>query len=66
MPESTTSQAADHAVSEAIYLHDPDGNGLELYWDRPREEWPVNEDGSYAMVVEALDLESLLAEADED
>ena len=58
--------AADHAVSEAIYLHDPDGNGLELYWDRPREEWPVNEDGSYAMVVEALDLEGLLAEAAED
>ena len=56
--------ASDHAVSEAIYLHDPDGNGIELYWDRPRDEWPVNPDGSYAMVVEPLDLDGLLAEAD--
>ena len=55
--------ASDHAVSEAIYLHDPDGNGIELYWDRPRDEWPVNADGGYAMVVEPLDLEGLLAEA---
>ena len=51
-------------MSEAIYLHDPDGNGIELYWDRPRDEWPVNDDGSYAMVTERLDLEGLLAEAD--
>ena len=54
--------ASDHAVSEAIYLHDPDGNGIELYWDRPRDEWPVDTDGRYAMVVEPLDLEGLLAE----
>jgi len=58
--------ASDHAVSEAIYLHDPDGNGIELYRDRPRDEWPVGDDGSYAMVVEPLDLEGLLAEADKD
>ncbi|MEI6449266.1 MAG: VOC family protein [Actinomycetes bacterium] len=56
--------AADHGVSEAIYLHDPDDNGIELYWDRPRESWPLGEDGGYAMVVEALDLDDLLAEAD--
>ena len=55
--------AAQHGVSEALYLRDPDGNGIELYWDRPRAGWPVNPDGSYAMVVEPLDLEALLAEA---
>ena len=55
--------AADHAVSEAIYLRDPDGNGLELYWDRPREEWPIAPDGSVAMTVEPLDMQALLAEA---
>src|SRR5687768_18157857 len=54
--------ASDHGVSEAIYLRDPDGNGLELYWDRPRDEWPRNADGSLAMFTTALDLESLLAE----
>jgi catechol 2,3-dioxygenase len=53
--------ASDHGVSEAIYLRDPDGNGLELYWDRPRGEWPRNADGSLAMFTTALDLESLLA-----
>ncbi len=52
--------ASDHGVSEAIYLHDPDGNGLELYWDRPREKWPRNGDGTLAMFTEPLDLESLL------
>jgi catechol 2,3-dioxygenase len=57
--------AADHAVSEAVYLRDPDGNGIELYWDRPREEWPVNPDGSYAMVTEPLDVGGLAAAADE-
>ena len=57
--------ASDHAVSEAIYLHDPDGNGIELYWDRPREEWPRAEDGRHAMVVDPLDLDDLLAAADE-
>lgn len=54
--------ASDHGVSEAIYLKDPDGNGLELYWDRPREEWPRNADGSLAMFTAGLDLESLLNE----
>lgn len=54
--------ASDHGVSEAIYLRDPDGNGLELYWDRLREKWPRNADGSLAMFTDALDLESLLNE----
>ena len=54
--------ASDHGVSEAIYLRDPDGNGLELYWDRPREQWPRTADGALAMGTAALDLESLLAE----
>lgn len=58
--------AADHGVSEALYLHDPDGNGLELYWDRAREEWPRAADGTYVMVVEPLDLEDLLAAAGDD
>jgi catechol 2,3-dioxygenase len=58
------SGASDHGVSEAIYLNDPDGNGIELYRDRPREEWPIALDGSgVAMVSEPLDLEALLAEA---
>ena len=55
--------AADHGVSEAIYLADPDGNGIELYRDRPREEWPRDRDGGLAMVTEPLDLEALLREA---
>jgi len=54
--------ASDHGVSEALYLHDPDGNGLELYWDRPQEQWPRAKDGSVAMVSEPLDLDGLLAE----
>lgn len=53
--------AADHGVSEAIYLDDPDGNGVELYWDRPREEWPTQPDGSLRMYTRPLDMESLLA-----
>lgn len=53
--------AADHGVSEAIYLDDPDGNGIELYWDRPREEWPQNEDGSLTMYTERLNLDELMA-----
>ena len=52
--------ASDHGVSEALYLSDPDGNGIELYWDRPREEWPLASDGSLAMFTHALDLEDLL------
>ena len=55
--------AADHGVSEALYLRDPDQNGVELYRDRPRSEWPRNDDGSLAMFTAALDLEALLAEA---
>jgi catechol 2,3-dioxygenase len=58
--------AADRGVSEAIYLHDQDGKDLQLSWDRPRDEWPVNEGGSYAMVDEALELDDPLAEASED
>jgi catechol 2,3-dioxygenase len=58
------SGASDHGVSEAIYLNDPDGNGIELYRDRPREEWPMATDGKgVAMVSQPLDLEALLAEA---
>ena len=55
--------AADHGVSEALYLRDPDENGVELYWDRPQEEWPRTADGELAMFTHALDLEDLLAEA---
>ena len=54
--------ASDHGVSQAIYLRDPDMNGVELYWDKPKEQWPHKADGSLAMVTEALDLEALLAE----
>jgi catechol 2,3-dioxygenase len=53
--------ASDHGVSEALYLHDPDGNGLELYWDRPRAEWPRESDGTMQMVTRPLDLKLLLA-----
>jgi catechol 2,3-dioxygenase len=55
--------ASDHGVSEAIYLHDPDGNGIELYHDRDKAEWPRDADGSVAMVSEPLDMGGLLAEA---
>ena len=55
--------ASDHGVSEALYLTDPDGNGLELYRDRPREEWPRATDGTLQMVTAPLDLQSLLNEA---
>jgi catechol 2,3-dioxygenase len=55
--------ASDHGVSEAIYLRDPDGNGVELYCDRPRSDWPKNADGTYAMFTAPLDLGALLAEA---
>jgi catechol 2,3-dioxygenase len=58
------SGASDHGVSEAIYLNDPDGNGIELYRDRPREEWPMAPDGKgVVMVSQPLDLEGLLAES---
>ena len=55
---------ADHGVSLALYLDDPDGNGVELYWDKPREEWPVDEKGYLAMYNAPFDLEALLAEAE--
>src|SRR5947209_2817115 len=54
--------ASDHGVSEALYLNDPDGNGVELYWDRPEAMWPRNPDGSLAMYTRELDLDDLLAE----
>ena len=57
--------AADHGVSEAIYLHDPDANGIEIYWDRPRQEWPRTPDGALAMVSGPLDLPGLIRLADE-
>ncbi|ATL46478.1 glyoxalase [Chitinophaga caeni] len=55
---------ADHGVSEALYLDDPDGNGVELYWDRPREEWPMDADGKLVMYTHRLDLPGLLKELD--
>jgi catechol 2,3-dioxygenase len=54
--------ASDHGVSEAIYLRDPDSNGVELYRDRPKEEWPRDEDGGFAMFTKPLDVQALLAE----
>jgi catechol 2,3-dioxygenase len=54
--------ASDHGVSEALYLRDPDDNGVELYWDRPKEMWPRTPDGKLAMVTRRLDLEDLLSE----
>src|ERR1700734_803041 len=56
--------AADHGVSEALYLRDPDGNGVELYWDRPQEDWPRDANGGLAMYTRALDLQRLLDAAD--
>ena len=53
--------ASDHGVSEALYLRDPDQNGVELYWDKPPAMWPVSADGQLAMVTERLDLKALLA-----
>ena len=52
--------ASDHGVSEAIYLRDPDHNGVELYWDKPKEQWPRSADGGLAMFTHPLDLEALL------
>ena len=57
--------AADHGVSEALYLRDPDENGVELYWDRPKELWPRDKDGGIAMYSRGLDLEGLLKSADD-
>lgn len=53
--------AADHGVSEAIYLSDPDHNGIELYWDKPQEQWPRDAGGSLLMVSDPLDLDALIA-----
>lgn len=53
--------ASDHGVSEALYLRDPDQNGVELYWDRPKEEWPRDAEGNLMMVTEPLDLADLLS-----
>ena len=54
--------ASDHGVSEALYLRDPDENGIELYWDRPKEQWPRTADGKLSMYTRPLDLENLLGE----
>ena len=56
--------ASDHGVSEAIYLDDPDGNGVEIYWDKPKSQWPLDSAGNLVMVTEPLDLKDLLNEAD--
>jgi catechol 2,3-dioxygenase len=57
--------ASDHCVSEALYLRDPDGNGIELYWDRPRAEWPRGADGAIVMTTRPLDLEALVEAAEQ-
>jgi catechol 2,3-dioxygenase len=54
--------AADHGVSEALYLRDPDGNGVELYWDKPKDEWPRTGDGGISMTTQPLKLAELLEE----
>lgn len=59
--EYPLSGAADHGVSEAIYLDDPDGNGIELYWDRPKEEWPFDDEGNLQMGSEPLNIRGLLS-----
>lgn len=56
--------ASDHGVSEALYLRDPDQNGVELYWDRPEDQWPRKPDGSLEMFTRRLDLDSLIRAAD--
>ena len=58
--------ASDHGVSEALYLRDPDQNGVELCWDRPRELWPRSPDGALTMFTRKLDLDSLLAETKDE
>lgn len=57
--------ASDHGVSEALYLDDPDGNGVELYWDRPQEQWTRDKNGDLDMYTKALDLDDLLKEIDD-
>ena len=58
--------ASDHGVSEALYLNDPDGNGVELYWDRPRDQWPLNKEGKLEMYTKPLDLQGLVDTLDQD
>jgi catechol 2,3-dioxygenase len=60
------SGASDHGVSEALYLNDPDQNGVELYWDRPESEWPKDENGNLVMYTAPLDVESLAHELEQD
>lgn len=55
--------ASDHGVSEAVYLRDPDGNGIELYWDRPQRDWPLTSSGELAMFSKSLDLDRLIDES---
>jgi len=57
------SGASDHGVSEALYMDDPDGNGVELYWDKPKDQWPLDAQGNLLMTTDRLDLQALLAEA---
>lgn len=59
---ASAARASDHGVSEALYLRDPDGNGVELYWDRDAADWPRTTQGALAMGTSRLDLESLLSE----
>jgi catechol 2,3-dioxygenase len=54
--------ALDHGVSEALYMRDPDNNGVELYWDRPKPEWPTGSDGKYTFAIEPLDVDALRAQ----
>jgi catechol 2,3-dioxygenase len=61
-PLASLEGAADHGVSEALYLRDPDGNGVELYWDRPVEQWPRTTEGGLAMYTRRLDVTDLLRE----
>jgi catechol 2,3-dioxygenase len=56
--------ASDHGVSEALYLRDPDDNGVALYWDKPKEKWPYTPDGKLAMFTRRLDVQNLLGELD--
>lgn len=58
--------ASDHGVSEALYLNDPDGNGVELYWDKPRDQWPVDSNGNITMYTHALDAKDLLSTLAQD
>ncbi|MFK5997897.1 MAG: VOC family protein [Rhodobacterales bacterium] len=58
----TIEGASDHGVSEAIYLSDPDENGVELYWDKPKSDWPTDDTGALTMITKRLDLDKLLAE----